>query len=60
MNLINPRHVGGGLQYLVGLCVCMSAVTNQWTGLLDWTGLTSSAIFTNQDTNIIYTHFASH
>ena len=22
--LINPRRVGGGLQYLVGLCVCLS------------------------------------
>ena len=21
--LINPRHVGRGLQYLVGLCVCV-------------------------------------
>ena len=22
--IINPRRMGGGLQYLVGLCVCMS------------------------------------
>ena len=22
-DIINPRHVGGGLQYLVALCVCV-------------------------------------
>ena len=23
-SIFNPRHVGGGLQYFVGLCVCLS------------------------------------
>ena len=31
---INPRRVGGGLQYLVGLCVCVYVCLSVTTKLL--------------------------